>query len=343
MSAHWYRGPTAIVTLVAACALSTPATAATSRHADVMHSRVAPAAGSQSASAVVRYWTVARMRKAIPIERTLGAPRVGAGGVATPARGKPGRSAPAARPALLDGALARPAVPLFGPTAAEWPGPFTSPPAITSGKVFFTADNGQNYTCSASTINSVSKNVVFTAGHCLHGGGQGRTWARNWAFVPAYRNGSRPYGTWTRRQLWATGQWIASGDRTYDIGAAVMNTDGSGRHIVNVVGGQGIEWNYPLVQFVYQFGYPSGPPFNGETLQYCTGTTYSDGGHEGINCNMTEGASGGPWLDNFNGTFGWLDSVNSWVFWNAAGVRYKWNGPYFGNAARDLFNAVAGL
>jgi hypothetical protein len=58
---------------------------------------------------------------------------------------------------------------------------------------------------------------------------------------------------------------------------------------------------------------------------------------------MTEGASGGPWLDDFNGTFGWLDSVNSWVFWNSAGVRFKWNGPYFGNNARDFYNTVAPL
>ena len=55
---------------------------------------------------------------------------------------------------------------------------------------------------------------------------------------------------------------------------------------------------------------------------------------------MTEGASGGPWLDDFNGSLGWLDSVNSWVFWNSAGTRYKWNGPYFGNNARDFYQAV---
>jgi hypothetical protein len=101
--------------------------------------------------------------------------------------------------------------------------------------------------------------------------------------------------------------------------------------------------NSPLSQYQFQFGYPTVAPFNGQLLTYCTGTSFNDGGHNGIYCNMTEGASGGPWLDGFNGTFGWLDSVNSWVSWNSAGVRFKWNGPYFGNNAADLFNNVANL
>jgi len=235
-----------------------------------------------------------------------------------------------------------------GSTAERWTGSRTSPPASTSGKIFFVGDDGLNYVCSGSTVNSGGKNLVYTAGHCVHGGGSSRQWYEEstWVFAPAYDETSSnpsPYGMWTAGQLWSLTAWIQSGDRRYDIGVAVMQTDGSGRHIVNVVGGQGIEWNYPLVQFVYQFGYPQRSPFDGRTLQYCTGTTYDDGGNEGIDCNMTEGASGGPWLDDFDGTFGRLDSVNSWVFWNEGGVRYKWNGPYFGEASRNLFATVQNL
>jgi hypothetical protein len=232
--------------------------------------------------------------------------------------------------------------PGFGSPAAPWYGSVTSPPAITSGRIFFTGADGGSYSCSGSTVNSAGKNLVFTAGHCVHGG-KGGGWASNWVFVPRYNNGNAPYGTWSAQQLWSWTKWTQDGDRRYDFGVAVMRTDSVGRHIVNVVGGQGIEWNYPLAQYVYQFGYPSRAPFNGSTLQYCTGTTFNDGGNEGINCNMTEGASGGPWLDDLGGTFGWLDSVNSWVFWDANGVRYKWNGPYFGNELRDLYNTVANL
>jgi len=37
----------------------------------------------------------------------------------------------------------------------------------TAGKLFFT-DNGLNYVCSASTINNNYKNLIITAGHCVH-------------------------------------------------------------------------------------------------------------------------------------------------------------------------------
>ncbi len=41
---------------------------------------------------------------------------------------------------------------------------------------------------------------------------------------------------------------------------------------------------------------------------------------------------------------GFVDSVNSWVFWDDdTGVRYMWNGPYFGNNARDFYNTIADL
>jgi len=226
-----------------------------------------------------------------------------------------------------------------GASAETWWGSATSAPATTSGKVFFTGADGLNYVCSASTVNSAGKSVVFTAGHCLSNGAG--TWynSKPWIFVPGYKNGNAPYGQWYARQLWTRPAWHNGGNRAEDIGAALMYPQ-NGTAIVNRVGGQGIEWNYPLSQFQYQFGYPQRAPFNGQLLKYCTGNSYNDAGHNGINCNMTEGASGGPWLDDFNGSFGRLDSVNSWVFWNAAGTRYKWNGPYFGNNARDFYQVV---
>jgi hypothetical protein len=338
-----HRGPTVLVTAVTlAGAMAGTAAAAAPASNAVSDARAQANTDTRSAAAVVRYWTAERMRSAIPIESTLGSARHVAGPAASD-RGAPGRVDPAAPAAITQRGLTHAMARLLGPTAAQWPGSSTSPPGSTSGKVFFTGDDGRNYVCSGSTVNSAGKNVVFTAGHCVHGGGPGRRYFTNWAFVPGYRDNVRPYGTWTARQLWTLSGWSGSGNRAYDIGAAVMRTDALGRRIVNRVGGQGIEWNFPFVQYVYQFGYPSRAPFNGQRLFYCSGWTFNDGGHEGINCNMTEGASGGPWLDDFNGTFGRLDSVNSWVFWNANGVRFKWNGPYFGNGAANLYNAVANL
>ncbi len=317
-------------------ATATPASPAAVAASQATHG---PLARSDSTSAAA-YWTSDRMRSARSVDVKVTAAQAKAAAATPVARGTAGRSAPHVVNNQTNGAGG--SGPGFGSTAAPWYGSVTSPPATTSGRIFFTGNDGLGYSCSGSTVNSAGKNLVWTAGHCVHPGGSG-TWFSNWVFVPRYNSGNAPYGRWSARQLWSWTLWTNNGDRGYDIGVAVMNTDGWGRHIVNVVGGQGIEWNYPLSQYIYQFGYPARSPFNGASLQYCSNTTYSDGGYEGINCNMTEGASGGPWLDDFGGTFGYLDSVNSWVFWNSSGVRYKWNGPYFGNDARDLFNTTASL
>jgi hypothetical protein len=323
-------GAAAIGTLPSASAQAAAGTPGGVSHGPTVTSRPA-----------VQYWTSARMRSARSLDAIALPARARAlTSVPTAKRGVPARVAPhivrgKASPAGGAG-------PGFGSSAAPWWGSVTSPPATTSGRIFFTGNDGLGYSCSGSTVNSGGKNLVWTAGHCVHTGGSG-TWFRNWVFVPRYNNGNAPYGTWSARQLWSWTLWTQNGDRAYDIGVAVMNPDVWGRRIVNVVGGQGIEWNYPLSQYVYQFGYPARAPFNGGSLQYCSGTTYNDWGNQGIDCTMTEGASGGPWLDEFNGTFGYLDSVNSWVFWDANGFRYKWNGPYFGNDARDLYNTTANL
>jgi hypothetical protein len=321
------------------CAL-TPSAQAAGPAATAKAGGSAHSPASATARAATSYWTKQRMRSAIPVP----VPKLDAAAAAklrpTGPQGRAGKVAPAA-PRLAGGAALAPLADP-GASAASWAGSVWSPPATTSGKVFFVGSDGLNYVCSGSAINSNSKNVVFTAGHCV---GRFGKWfnVQPWIFVPGYNNGNAPFGQWSAQQLWTRSAWFYNDNRAEDIGAAVMNTNASGQHIVNVVGGQGIEWNYPLAQYQFQFGYPTVAPFNGQLLKYCTGNSFNDGGHNGIYCNMTEGASGGPWLDDFDGTFGWLDSVNSWVFWNSAGVRFKWNGPYFGNNAADLYNTVANL
>ncbi|MFD1048575.1 hypothetical protein ACFQ1S_25105 [Kibdelosporangium lantanae] len=77
--------------------------------------------------------------------------------------------------------------------------------------------------------------------------------------------------------------------------------------------------------------------------KYCYGTTRNESGFPTLDCNMTGGASGGPWLDNYGATFwAYLDGVNSWMFWNPDPTHvYKWQSPYFSyDTAGSLFDAV---
>jgi V8-like Glu-specific endopeptidase len=230
-----------------------------------------------------------------------------------------------------------------------WPGSRSTAPATTTGKVFFTDHTGGNWVCSGSLLNSPAKNIVITAGHCVYGtaGGElpaGETWHSNWVFAPDYANGVAPYGYWTAHQLWTLTNYINNGDEQDDLGAVVLNSNSAGTKAVNLLGGQGYAYNEPSSESVYSFGYPQGAPFNGETLQYCDGSdsysTLID--LEVLKCNFTGGSSGGPWLMDFNGQYGYINSVVDTGGYGAP-LTGDIAGLYFGNNAGSLYNAVANL
>ena len=201
------RGGAGLAALaVFAFALTGSAAAATSTASSAVRG-VTATAETGSSTAVAQYWTAERMRSAVPVEPERGRPSVGSR-VAVPERGAPGQVNAAAPSELQQTALRISS--RLGATAQDWAA-WYRPPGSTSGKVFFTGDDGVNRVCSGSTVNSGGKNVVFTAGHCVHGGGAGRRYFTNWAFVPGYRDGARPYGTWSARQLWSLNGWTNSG------------------------------------------------------------------------------------------------------------------------------------
>jgi hypothetical protein len=305
-----------------------------SAHSGVLTPRVAK-------TKAATFWTKERMARAVPVAPPVAA--APARHLSRPApQGPAGRVAPTAPASASSVRLAPLADP--GAGAIPWGGAPFSPPAATSGKIFFTDQFGGGHSCSGSAVNTNGKNVVFTAGHCVADGGQGVFFNANpWIFVPDYNNGSEPFGEWTAVQLWTRTAWLNNRDFTEDIGAAIMATNGQGQHLVDVVGGQGFEWNFPIEEFVFDFGYPAETPFDGQVLQYCTGTMFNDGGRDGIACNMNRGSSGGPRLDAFDGTFGFLDTINSTVPFDNNGFVTQGDGPYFGNNALDLFNNVANL
>ncbi len=206
----------------------------------------------------------------------------------------------------------------------------------TTGKVFFTLSSG-NYVCSGSAVSSANESTVLTAGHCVSDAG---TFATNWAFVPAYDDNVRPYGTWTASQLSTTSQWRSGEDFDYDVGFAKMNTL-NGATLTDTVGGQGIGFNLARGQATHAFGFPAARPYDGSELAYCAGTVVQDTSYgsqdQGLACNMTGGSSGGPWMVGFNGSTGTLNSVNSFGY---RGIKDVMWGPYFGSVVQSLYSSV---
>ena len=262
-----------------------------------------------AADRVADYWTTTRMRNARPAQE----PTASSASSSAVARGT--------------------ATKVAARKAPSTPTPAASTVA-TTGKVFFTL-GGVNYVCSGAATSSSNRDVVTTAGHCVNEGPG--AFATNWAFVPAYNNGSRPYGTWTARTLVTTSAWANQGDINYDGGFAVMNTL-NGAHLTDVVGGQGIGFNLARGLSYNAYGYPAAPPFDGQTLKSCSGTASDDvwGGtqSQAITCNMTGGSSGGPWLTGGST----INSVNSFGY---NGLKNKMFGPYFGSQIQSAYSTAA--
>jgi hypothetical protein len=253
----------------------------------------------QSPEEVIAYWTAERMRNAKPVERAKGGSK--------PSRGQ----YPFTR---------------YEPTVY---------PAM-HGKVFFT-DHGVNYVCSGTALQSQNQSVVWTAGHCVNEGPG--AYFTNWAFVPAYKDGARPYGTWAAKTLLTTDAWRTGGNFGYDEGAAVVSRNASSQTLTSVVGGRGIAFNQAREQRYLAHGYPAASPFTGGRLYVCdSNLALSDNNSSpatlGIGCDMTGGSSGGGWVVGNN-----VLSVNSYGYTTQPNVMY---GPYQGSVAQQLYASAAG-
>jgi V8-like Glu-specific endopeptidase len=316
---------------VAALAFAAPGAQAKPVEADRQPSEVAIHAAATTKAEhnrIVDYWTPARMRNAISAN-TLVADRDKSSATGRVATGAP----------QVVGAKGKP-----GGGTGFLGDYYTGGGQVvqTTGKVFFTL-GGSNYVCSGSSTTSNNRDVVSTAGHCVNEGPG--AYATNWAFVPAYDDGARPYGTFTARALVTTTQWQTSGDFDYDVAFAVMNPVG-GVDLTDTVGSQGIGFNLARGQYMYSFGYPQAKPYDGSDIAWCHGTvvqdTYYGGQDQGLSCNLTGGSSGGPWFANYatSSGVGTQNSLNSFTY---RGVRNVMWGPYFGSVAQTLYNTAQAL
>jgi V8-like Glu-specific endopeptidase len=228
----------------------------------------------------------------------------------------------------------------------------TAYPYSAIGKVFFKKDSGW-FTCSGAVIASENKSVVWTAGHCVAEQGN-EDWHENWIFIPAYQDSSEPYGRYAARTKATFVGWYSGGNRNYDLGAVVVERKDE-QPIANRTGSLGWMFNASRDQDWQEFGYATaGPIYNGRNLNRC-GNPYDGADGVGSNpgprtsttdCNMTGGASGGPWLvgtaDDCPSCY--INSVTSWGWW-----RGTWNksvqlaGPYHGNAAQSLLQFAENL
>lgn len=323
-----------VLPLLAALALlglTIPASAAphtTTSHAVTSHSVVGSMASRVKADAA--FWTPQRMRTAIRNG-------IAAGMVTSTGPTAPAAKTTAAPPVAGSGKV------LAQPVSAQRTGLRPNalptqglPVPSTQGLAFFYDPtlNGY-YACSGGTINNPTGDMVITAAHCVYD----KAWMQSWIYVPAYNNGSEPYGYFVANDLTTFTAWMTSGDRNYDVGIANVGSNLLSQQLVATTGGNGLDWDASYAVNVTIWGYPVDTTHNanenGNTPFACYGyTTYQYISRIEATCNMNEGASGGPWLEYYNVTsgLGYVDGVTS-----TGDPLGDIDSPYFGDDVAELY------
>ena len=219
----------------------------------------------------------------------------------------------------------------------------TLPGLAVNGAVFISEGPGRGFArCSGTSVNAPNMSVVVTAGHCVFD--QGRFSDGKWVFVPGYRFGERPFGTFAAKWLGTTPQWRSSENGNYDVGMAVVGRNEHGQRLEAAVGGDDIAWGLSPRQDFDVYGYPVARPFTGATLQRCLQTPFL--GHAfvsflspgpldlAVECDLSPGSSGGGWV--IDGHL--LNGVTSSGYSDDPRTDY---GPYFGKEVGRLFRRAA--
>jgi V8-like Glu-specific endopeptidase len=230
---------------------------------------------------------------------------------------------------------------LISPNATEPPS-YSTFPYSAVGKVFF-KQNGSSYVCSAAVIKNRS---IWTAGHCVHAGdGRSSSWSTDVVFVPQYRNGSAPIGQWTVSQLWTTNGWYSNENFDVDYAGGQVN-DLNGRAIGSRTGILGFKYNQSYSATYRAVGYPAGSPFDGQRMWYCNSglkrTLSGNPSPFSIDCDMTGGSSGGPWIRDFrsgsNSGANYLNGNNS--FGIPSLYPNEMFSPYLDSAAKRFYDGL---
>lgn len=198
----------------------------------------------------------------------------------------------------------------------------------TNGKIFGVDPVRGPYACSGTALDTPSRSIVITAGHCIV---EGRHWGHELHFVPAYDHGARPFGTFTGTAVYTMPQWRKFENPDFDVAAIEVSPNQLGT-LGDVVGGR--EWTFNRSRFgdFEIFGYPGGAQ-QGEALRSCVTRglgsdrlTYPLPGPPTVRgaCDMARGSSGGAWLLE-----GRVDGVTSYGYPFSRGRLFS---PYFGSA-----------
>ena len=233
-------------------------------------------------------------------------------------------------------------------------------PYRPSGWFVFTAASGGTFRCTATLI---SKSILVTAGHCVHGGGGGSAnYIKSGIFYPAYANGAAPYGSASAAYVLTTSGWYNTGalDQGYDVGLVVLNNrSGTTTEIGNYTGWFSFCYSNCLQSYWYltQHGYP-GNLYNGTVLTQSQHLEASDTRDYVLGSGMQGGSSGGPHIANLGSISDSSTNQGQWPYRNVIFAVTSWgyvdqtlkiqgapslSGPGNSNNFQAMFNTMCNL
>jgi V8-like Glu-specific endopeptidase len=197
----------------------------------------------------------------------------------------------------------------------------------TNGKIIAVEPLAGAYSCSGTALNTPSRSIVLTAGHCVVEGGRE---ARRTVFVPAYDHGERPFGTFSVKSVYVMPQWRRDENPAFDVAALRVEPNRFGA-LADVVGARGYATSKSRLAAFQIFGYPAARA-GGEELRSCRAhglgidrLTNRFFGPPTVpaSCDMAAGASGGAWI--FDGEY--VSGVTSYGYQGRPTQLFS---PYFG-------------
>ncbi|GAB2772604.1 trypsin-like serine peptidase [Streptomyces sp. NPDC054796] len=249
------------------------------------------------------------------------------------------------------GASAPTVAPLPDSPGDRWPGGTSK----TVGKLVSQLPGGQGEVCSAAIVDSPNGSVLATAAHCVRSPEQ-KSEPQAMYFLPGYDRAGGAEAVvkkgWKIESWHTAPQWDVNKQVEQVLphdwaflkvakrnGRTIQETQGAGNTLqFEPVGGGRTA----------TLGYPVAPPYDGETLHYCSGNAhlYKRGEIADANvgalalkpCKLTQGVSGGPWLRNYDSA----KQAGTLVAVTSVGDQDELLGRPYPASARSLFARVGG-
>jgi V8-like Glu-specific endopeptidase len=194
-----------------------------------------------------------------------------------------------------------------------------------------------NQTCTASVVHSPAGDLLLTAAHCVPAGDPSSI-----TFVPGYRDGAKPYGTWTATRSWVPPEWSASADEDLDFAILEVHQPGNPASVESETGANTLATGKGFTNTVTLAGYPS----DSDTPVICrNAASQRDDYQMAIACpGFPDGSSGSPWITDVDPRTGLGQVIGVIGGLDAGGTTPdESNSPYFdGDIAALYAKAVAG-